>query len=340
MDSKNEFWKKSCVAVLGGGSWGTLLAEGVSKNVQSVRLWVSRAEQASQINSTRINQSYHPQLHLNSNIQAFHEKERIFDRGGVQAVIWALPSSVCRPLAREMAPFFQGDEVLIHATKGIEEGSLKRISQILREEISCPRIGVLSGPNLANEVARGEPAATVVASRFDEVVEAGQILFSSEKMRVYGVKDIVGVEWAGTLKNILAIAAGALDALKLGWNTRAMMMTRGLAEMVRFGCKMGAENATFLGLAGIGDLLATSSSSLSRNYRVGFGMAQGKKLKDILAELGSVAEGVMTTKHIWKFAKAHEIYMPITQGVYQLLYEDRSVKEILIELMQRPSMKE
>ncbi len=326
------------VVVLGGGSWGTVLAHLVSQNVEEVRIWVTKEDQARAINSTRVNSRYHPELLLNHNTHAYCSLEKIFE-GSVAGVIWALPSSVCREQAKVLARYFKGDEILIHATKGVEEGSLKRVSEVLREEIPCPRIGVLSGPNLAHEVARAEPAATVIASYYQEVIDAGQSFLSTEKFRVYGARDVVGVEWAGALKNILAIAAGALDAMCLGWNSRAMLITRGLAEMVRFGVKMGAESSTFLGLAGVGDLLATCSSPLSRNYRVGYGLAQGKKLQVILGELKSTAEGVKTTKHVWEFARTQEIYMPITEGVYSLLYQGHAVGEVLSALMRKPPIK-
>jgi glycerol-3-phosphate dehydrogenase (NAD(P)+) len=322
---------------MGGGSWGTVLANLAAANVQEVRLWSRDEETVRAINATRVNPEYAPDMRLNEKVHAYIDLERVFE-GGVQAVIWALPSAVCREQARHMSGCFQGDEVLLHATKGIEEGTLKRISQILDEEIPCPRIGVISGPNLASEVSRGEPAATVVASRFAEVVQAGQEILMTDKFRVYSGSDVVGVEWAGALKNILAIASGALDAMKLGWNTRALMITRGAAEMVRFGVALGAKEETFLGLAGIGDLLATCSSPLSRNYRVGHRLAEGEKLDKVLEELGSTAEGVRTTRSVWKFAQANYIYMPITEAVYHLIEDGKPVQEVLNNLMTRPAM--
>jgi glycerol-3-phosphate dehydrogenase (NAD(P)+) len=337
--TEKDFWRKSRVAVLGGGNWGTVLAHLASQNCGEVRLWVRTEEQARSINANRVNQDYVPELPLAANIKACCEPERIFE-GGMQAVIWALPSSVARPEARHLAPYFAGDEVVIHATKGVEEGTLKRISTILREELPCARIGVLSGPNLAHEVARGEPAATVIASHFPEVVSAGTTLMTTDRFRVYGAEDVVGVEWAGTLKNVLAIASGALDAMKLGWNARAMLLTRGLAEIVRFGVALGGEQSTFLGLAGMGDLLATCSSPLSRNYRVGMRLAQGQKLSEILKELGSTAEGVKTSRSVHEYARTRNIEMPITEGVYQLLTTEVSVQEILHSLMTRPSRRE
>ena len=337
--TEKDFWRKSAVAVIGGGSWGTVLAHLASKNCNDVRLWVREEERARSMNATRTNPRYVSGLSLSGNIRALSEPERVFE-GGVQGVIWCLPSKFCRTEAKLLASLFHGDEVVLHATKGIEEGTLKRVSEILREELPSPRIGVVSGPNLADEVARGEPAATVVASQFAEVVSAGQMILSTERFRVYGATDVIGVEWAGTLKNVLAIAAGALDALQLGWNTRAMLISRGLAEMVRFGVAMGGEQSTFLGLAGVGDLLATCSSPLSRNYRVGFGLGQGKKLEQILIELGSTAEGVKTAQSVWEFAKARRIYMPITEGVASLIQGGSSVPDVLHQLMTRPAMAE
>jgi glycerol-3-phosphate dehydrogenase (NAD(P)+) len=337
--TEKDFWRKSKIAVIGGGSWGTVLAHLASQNSADVRVWVREEERARAINSTRANAEYLPEFQLNERIHAYTDLERIFDHH-VDLVIWALPSSVCREQARRLAPFFRGDELILHATKGVEEGTMKRISEILREEIPCPRIGVVSGPNLANEVARGEPAATVVASKYAEVIEAGQAIFSTPMFRVYAADDVIGVEWAGTLKNILAIAAGALDGLNLGWNARAMMMTRGLAEMVRFGTAMGAELTTFLGLAGMGDLLATCSSPLSRNYRVGSRLAKGETLPQILETLGSTAEGVRTTQSVHAYAKSRGIDMPLVEGVYQLLQGGAPIQQIMRGLMTRPQTTE
>jgi glycerol-3-phosphate dehydrogenase (NAD(P)+) len=239
-------------------------------------------------------------------------------------------------MARELAPRFLGHEVILHATKGVEEGTLKRISVVLREEIPCPRIGVISGPNLADEFARGEIGATVVASSFDEVIEAGQKLLSTEQFRVFGSHDIVGVEWAGTLKNILAIASGCLDGMKMGWNARAMLISRGLAEMVRFGEAMGADPATFMGLSGVGDLLATCSSPLSRNYRIGFALAQGKTLDQAVEELGATTEGVKTALTVSEYAHGRKIMMPITDAVCAMIRGEKTFGQALHELMTIP----
>jgi glycerol-3-phosphate dehydrogenase (NAD(P)+) len=332
-----DFWLNSKAAVIGAGSWGSVLANLIAPNVREVRLWTRSEEQARSINATRANSRYWPEMRLHERVRASTDPERIFE-DGVQAVVWALPSSVCRDQARKFARFFTGEEYLYHATKGIEEGTLKRISEILREEIPCPRIGVLSGPNLADEISRGEPAASVVASSFNEVIEAGKELLGSDRFRVYGDSDVIGVEWAGTLKNILAIASGALDGLKLGWNTRSMLITRGLAEMVRFGRAMGAKQETYLGLAGAGDLLATCMSPKSRNYRVGYRLAAGEPIEEILKTLGSTAEGVRTTEAVYRFAQSHGIEMPITAGVHQLINGGASAHEVLRRLMGRPQL--
>lgn len=329
-----DFWNNTKVVVLGGGSFGTVLANLAARNCQEVRLWVRNEETARSINATRVNQHYLPELHLSANIAALSDLERVFE-GEPQTVIWALPSSVCREQARRLAPLFRGGEIVLHATKGVESNTLKRVSEVLQEELPTRRIGVVSGPNLAHEIAVGQPAATTVASVFSEVAQAGEILLTNERFRVYREADVVGVEWAGTLKNILAIAAGALDALQLGFNARAMLITRGLAEMVRFGVVMGAKEPTFLSLAGVGDLLATCSSPLSRNFRVGARLAKGESLAQILADLGSTAEGVATTRSVWAFARKHGVKMPITEAVDELLKGERDIQEIIHELMTR-----
>lgn len=334
---KRDFWSKSTLAVIGGGSWGTVLSKIAAENCSDVRVWVRDEEQARAMNSTRSNPKYVKDMALPGNVRTFTDIERVFENG-VQAVIWGLPSKACRDQARRFAPLFRGDEIVLHATKGIEEGSMKRVSVMLAEELPVARIGVISGPNLAAEIARDEPAATVIASDFIEVVEAGVGLLTTPQFRVYAGDDVVGLEWAGTLKNIFAIAAGALDALEFGWNTRSLLLTRGLAEMVRFGVAMGAKEATFLGLAGVGDLFATCSSPLSRNYRVGRKLALGEPLKGILDELGAVAEGVRTTQIISAFARERGIHMPITQGVFELIQGDKPVRDVLHSLMQRPPM--
>jgi glycerol-3-phosphate dehydrogenase (NAD(P)+) len=332
-----DFWRKARVAVIGGGSWGTVLAQLASENCNDVRVWVREEERARTINSQRVNPDYVQDLQLNPHIKAYTDLERVFE-GGIDGILWVLPSKATRAEARRIAPYFKGTELLWHATKGIEQGTLKRITEVLRKELPIRRIRVINGPNLATEIARREPAATVVASDFNEVIEAGQQLLNTPKFRVYSSDDVIGVEWAGTLKNILAIASGALDGMGLGWNARSMLISRGLAEMVRFGVAKGGQEGTFLGLAGVGDLLATCSSPLSRNYRVGAGLAKGLSLDQVLEELGSTAEGVQTARIVAGHAREREIYMPISQAVDTLLEGGVSVQQLLSALMARPPM--
>lgn len=336
--SAKAFWANARVGVIGAGSWGTVLAQLVSRNCREVRLYARDETLVREMNSTRANPRYAAGMALSERVHAVQSYERVFEEGGVQALIWVLPSSVSRAEAAKVAPLMSGDEIVLHATKGIEPGSLKRMSEVLREELPVRRIGVVSGPNLAAEIARGEPAATTVASPFEEVIQAAHELLTSERFRVYSGHDVIGIEWAGVLKNILAIAAGAFDALQLGWNARALLIARGLAEMARFGVALGGKPESFLGLAGVGDLLATCSSPLSRNYRVGFRIAQGEPLDKILAELGSTAEGVRTAKSVWEHAQAQGIEMPITEGVYRLLYEKADLRQLLVSLMSRPAL--
>jgi glycerol-3-phosphate dehydrogenase (NAD(P)+) len=330
---KKDFWHKSTVVVIGGGSWGTVLANLAAKNVSSVGMWMRSEEKARSVNATRTNADYQEALLLDSKIKAYSEIERVFALQP-KVVIWALPSSACRDQARAFAKHFQGDEIILHATKGIEAGTLKRISTVLEEEIPCPRIGVISGPNLAKEIAKGKPAATVVASRYQEVIEAGCEVLQAPAFRVFGADDIIGVEWAGTLKNMLAIAAGLLDTLNLGWNTRAMLISNGLAEMVRFAGVMGAQTETFLGLAGVGDVLATCTSPLSRNYRVGVGLAEGRSLDKILEKLGSTAEGVKTIQEVYEYSRKRGLHLSITEGVYRVLFENLPPEQMVEQLMQ------
>ena len=334
-----DFWSDSKIAVLGGGSFGTVLANLAAKNCSEVTLYVRAEDQARAMNSTRMNPSYVKDLVLDSKIRAVSTYEKVFERGQ-DLVIFALPSHATRAQAKIVAPFLTGSEIVLHATKGIEEQSLKRISQVLTEELPILRIGAISGPNLAGEIAKGEPAATVVASPFDEVIQAGERVLSTSNFRVYTTSDLIGVEWGGTLKNVFAIASGILESKGLGWNTKSLLLSRGLAEMVRFGVAMGATPETFLGLSGMGDLIATCSSTQSRNFRVGYHLAKGEKLQEVLAELGQVAEGVRTTKIVFEFARSRNVEMPITEVVYRIIEGEWTVEQGLHHLMTRPQVED
>jgi glycerol-3-phosphate dehydrogenase (NAD(P)+) len=238
----------------------------------------------------------------------------------------------------QMLDFLKGPVVVISATKGIENESLKTMSaiwqEIMPDSISW-EYGVLSGPSFAREVVKKVPTAVTVASESKEVAQEVQELFSTEYFRVYTSTDVIGVEMAGALKNIIALAAGMIDGLGLGHNTRAALMTRGLAEMSRLGTSMGAHPLTFLGLAGVGDLVLTCTGDLSRNRTVGYQLGQGKKLAEILAEMKMVAEGVKTTRSVYNLAQQRGIEMPICDQIYKILYEDQPPEKAVAELMQR-----
>ena len=336
---KKAFWSNSKVAVLGGGSFGTVLANLAAQNCSAVTMYVRAEDQARTMNSTRMNPNYVKDLVLDSKIRAVSQMEKVFEQD-LDLIIFALPSHATRAQAKIIAPFLKGSEIILHATKGIEEQSLKRISEVLAEELPLIRIGAISGPNLAGEIAKNEPAATVIASPFNDVLNAGEAILSNKRFRVYTSHDLIGVEWGGTLKNIFAIASGILESHGMGWNSKSLLLSRALAEMVRFGVAMGAQSETFLGLAGMGDLIATCSSSQSRNFRVGFHLAKGEKLEDVLIELGQVAEGVRTTRIVYEFAKSRGVEMPITETVYRILQGEWSAEEAVHHLMTRPQVQD
>jgi len=329
-----DFWRKSRVVVLGGGSFGSVLAQLASERCREVMIYVRDEAQARSMNSTRSSLDHQSNLVLGPNIITVSDPNRILEQR-FEAMLWCLPAGACREAARVFARAFRGDEILIHATKGLEENSIKRISEVLREEIPCPRIGVLSGPNLASELALGEPAATVVASHFPEVVDAGIELFHHSKFRVYRGTDVVGVEWAGALKNIYAIASGALHGFGYGMNAKSFMVTRSLAEMAKFAVSRGAQERTFMGLAGFGDLMATCLSPASRNFTVGYRLGLGEKLPQILESMSQVAEGVRTTAIVVKEARATGVSMPIACAVQDLIDGKADSKEGLVSLLNR-----
>ncbi len=330
-DARSDRWNR--IGVLGGGSWGTTLAQLAAAAGHDVELWVRRSEQAEEINENHTNSRYLGDYRLDEHIVATTDLERVATRCGFILVV--VPSAALRDTARALGDFVQGDQILVSAAKGVEEGTFHTMTQVLREETCCRKLGALGGPNLAREIMAGKPAGTVIASAYREVVERGARALNSQRFRVYGSRDVVGVELAGALKNILAIACGVATGMEMGDNARAFLVTRGLAEMVRLGVAAGAQEHTFSGLAGIGDIIATCFSPLSRNHRVGLGLAAGKKLDQILEELGQVAEGVRTTRIACAWARQLGVEMPIAEAMYQVLYEAASPTEMVLQLMSR-----
>ncbi len=319
------------IAVLGGGSFGTALADIAAGNGYDTRLWMRNAEAVSKIAQSRVNERYLPDLRLHERVRPESDIARAVS--GAELVLFAIPSKSFRSIAEQVRPLIASTQLLVSTTKGIEPDSLNLMSQILRSEFPANAIGVISGPNLAKEIARKQLTATVIASESSTLRKAVQEAFGCEYFRVYASADVRGVELGGALKNIYAIMAGITAAKQLGENTVAMLLTRSLAEMGRFASHLGANPMTFLGLAGVGDLIATCSSPLSRNYRVGFALGQGRALADAVAELGEVAEGVNTLLQVKRYADSHQIYMPLVQGLYKVVYENVPLSLVIRQLM-------
>lgn len=321
------------VGVVGSGSWGTALAQLAADAGHKVLVWTRSPEKAETFNSTHINSQYWPEHKLSDDISATSDLSDL--ASFAKFIIVVAPSHGFRETVSTLGEHLAGDHVLVHATKGIELETLKRMSEILKEETPAKRIGVLSGPNLAAEIMNGMPAAAAVASKFPEVVERAQTALTSNRFRVYGSRDMAGVEIAGALKNIVAICAGVVNGLELGTNTMAMLITRGAVEIQRFGMKHGADAETFSGLGGIGDLIATCMSVLSRNHQVGLRLSRGEKLEDVLGGLNRVAEGVRTVRAVHEMARRMKVEMPITWGVHSMLYEGADPREVSGKLMSR-----
>ena len=304
-------------------------------NAGSVRLWARSESAAEAIQRARENARYLPGIRLPDNLRATGDIAESVR--AAESVIFAVPSDAMREVARASAPHIDPAAVVISASKGLEDDSALRMSEILAQELSRPeRIAALSGPNLAVEVARGIPTASVAASESAESAQACQALFSGPAFRVYTSSDLLGVELAGAMKNVIAIAAGICEGLGFGDNSRAALMTRGLAEITRLGTALGAQTTTFLGLAGVGDLIATGGSRLSRNYRVGIGLGEGRPLDSVLGEIGQVAEGVPTTRAICLLASKTGIEMPISAALFKVIFESASARDLIPNLMLRP----
>jgi glycerol-3-phosphate dehydrogenase (NAD(P)+) len=319
------------VAVIGGGSFGTVMANIIAHNGHLTRLWMRDAEQVESLNTTRQNAIYLPGLHVHNQVTATSDlKSAVED---VDMIFVAVPSTSFRSVVQQMKPYLHPHIILITATKGIEPGTFKLMSQILAEEVPDSRTGVLSGPNLAREIADNSPTGTVIASNDGDVRREVQEILRSDTFRVYANDDMLGVELGGSLKNIYAILAGLADAVGMGQNTISMLITRSLTEMARFGVCLGADPMTFLGLSGVGDLIVTCSSPLSRNFRVGKALGEGKDLDMIINELGQVAEGVNTVRLVKEKADELGVHMPLCSSLYEIIYNKAGIDHIIKSLM-------
>jgi len=319
------------VAVLGGGSFGTVIANIIADNGYAVNFWMRNEALADEVNTRHENVQYLPGYKINPAVRATHDIATAVK--SAELLFVAVPSAYFRTVVRQLTSRLMPDCMLVSTTKGIESGSFKLMSQILEDELPGARVGVLSGPNLAKEIAAGSLSGSVIASDDPDVRDTVRRVLSSEYFRVYSNSDMFGVELGGSLKNIYAIIAGLASARGMGHNTNGMLITRSLTEMARFGRKIGADPMTFLGLSGVGDLIVTCSSSLSRNFRVGFALGQGKSLEESVGELDQVAEGVNTLRLVKEKADELGVYMPLVSGLYAIIYEGASIDSVVAALM-------
>jgi glycerol-3-phosphate dehydrogenase (NAD(P)+) len=330
----------SRIAIIGAGAWGTGLAivMGRGGNHQ-VRLWVHENEARDSISSRRVNELFLPGQSIPATVAPTGSLQEALD--GAEIVVSVMPSQHCRPLFQQMLPYLTPAMLYVSATKGLEETTLLRMTEVVVQVIESgrgfrPRIGALSGPSFAKEVARGDPTAITVASQDADLAEIVQREFSDPRFRVYTNDDVVGVELGGALKNVIAIAAGVCDGLGLGHNSIAALITRGLTEITRLAVACGGRQETMSGLAGLGDLVLTCTGGLSRNRSVGVELGRGRKLPDIIAGMhGAVAEGVFTTQAAVGLARARSVEMPITEQMDDILHRDKSPAEAIRDLMNR-----
>jgi glycerol-3-phosphate dehydrogenase (NAD(P)+) len=325
------------VAVLGAGAWGTALANVLAERDEGpVHLWSRRQELSDAVNTRRQNARYLPGVTLSNNLSCTSDLRAALS--GAKMIVMAVPSHAMREVARAGAPYVGPDVPVVSATKGIETDSLMFMDEVLAEELPAharPRLAYLSGPSFAKELAAHLPTAVVIAAREAEVGAQVMKWFHRPYLRVYASDDVVGVECGGALKNVIAIAAGAVDGLGFGHNTRAALITRGLAEVARLAMARGGSALTLSGLAGMGDLVLTCTGELSRNRTVGYEMGRGRALPDVLAGLGHVAEGVRTAKSAYELSKRLGVEMPITGEVYSVLFEEKPVEQAVRDLMAR-----
>jgi glycerol-3-phosphate dehydrogenase (NAD(P)+) len=324
------------LAIIGAGSWGTALAMVLAPKFSRIRLWVYEQDLAARMRETRVNDVYLPNCIIPSHVELTSDLAAALD--GAEIVLSVMPSHHARGLYQQMLPNLNERMVFVSATKGLENGTLLRISEVITEVVATrfsPRIAVISGPTFAREVAQFEPTALVVASEDPAVGECVQAAFSGPSFRLYTSTDPIGVEIGGSIKNVVAIGAGVLHGMGLGHNATAALITRGLAEMTRLAVAMGGRPLTLAGLAGLGDLVLTCTGDLSRNRTVGVELAHGRKLEEIVGSMKMVAEGIKTTNAAVDLARRYSIEMPISEQMFQMLHFGISPREAIQRLMER-----
>jgi glycerol-3-phosphate dehydrogenase (NAD(P)+) len=324
------------VTVVGAGSWGTTLANLLAEKGCRVHLWCFETDLAERMQSSRINDVYLPDIALSENLQVTDDLSTAV--ADAAFVVFVTPSQVTRQVLRQARASLAEQAIVVSASKGIENDSLQLLSEVFEQELPPGlrhRVAFLSGPSFAREVSQHMPTAVVAAAYQEPVAEAVQQLFSTPVFRVYTHHDIIGVELGGAMKNVIALAAGVADGLGFGHNTRAALITRGLAEMTRMGLKLGAAPETFAGLAGMGDLVLTCTGDLSRNRSVGIELGKGRSLEEILTGMRMVAEGVKTTLSAYQLAEKHNVDVPIIDQMYQILYCNKDPRQAVTDLMLR-----
>jgi len=326
-----ENFKK--VAVLGGGSFGTVLANLAASNGYKVSLWVRDAEQALRINSEGANTSYHPELKLSDNIQATEDLNAVMRDASV--IFIATPSIIFEQIMNRISGLIDNKAYVISCTKGILENPFRSMTDIIQNKIKND-VGVLSGPNLAKEIAQNKIAGTVIASNNEDLIKLVKDTLSSKTFKIFSSNDIQGVELGGALKNIYAIICGLADSLEVGENALGLILTRSMAEMSRFAVAKGANPVTFLGLSGMGDLVATCTSTLSRNYQLGHNLGTGMGLDDAKDNVGQVAEGIRTLEVIRNESISLDLKMPLIESLYNIIYRNSSPDSLISDLINNP----
>lgn len=326
------------IAVLGAGSWGTALYLLLKDNGHQVGLWSWQQEHVEQVLADKENKQFLPGVSMPADIQISSNMQVILK--DAEIVVFAVPSNVVRSVSKQAAPFIPENAIIVNVAKGFENETLLRLSQVLAEELPNHPIVVLSGPSHAEEVARKLPTTVVVSSLNKEAALEIQSVFMSEYFRVYTNDDMIGVELGGALKNVIALGAGAVDGLGLGDNTKAALITRGVAEMARLGEAMGAKLTTFAGLTGIGDLIVTCGSMHSRNRRAGILLGQGHSLEETLKEVGMVVEGINAAANVHALQQKYHVSMPISEMIYKVIFEGLDAKEAILTLMTRDKASE
>ncbi len=322
---------KACV--IGAGSWGTAMAVHLARMGKDVTVWNKFQEEIDEIKKAKENKKFLPGVEIPESIDFTTDMAKATD--GAKVIIFALPSPLTRTVATELSNHVKEGTIVVNLSKGLEKDSLKRLSEVLGEAIPQAKIVVLSGPSHAEEVARKLPTTNVSASKDEDAAIYVQNFIMNEFFRIYTSTDVVGVELGGALKNVIALCAGICDGLGYGDNTKAALMTRGLEEIKRLGIAMGASGETFLGLSGMGDLIVTCTSKHSRNRTAGYLLGQGKKLPDVLAEVGMVVEGVNTAEAALKLGEKYRVSMPIVEEANQILFEGKDPKTVVYGLMTR-----